>query len=112
MSFDWASDDDDLRASTDLETDERRESSGGPGVVEGVGVEGRELAIASTEEVRRMTPPIRERKDLGVLGLLMAGLAGLTFGLPGAGVEDNEGYQSVGEGAGSVLQARRRSRAF
>jgi hypothetical protein len=58
----------------------RRESSdGAAGVDAGVGVVGREFAIARTDEVRRMTPPMRERKDLG-LGLLIAGIQ-----VPGAG---------------------------
>jgi hypothetical protein len=49
--------------------DDLRESSlGGIGVDEGVGVVGRDMA--STDDVRRMAPPMRARKDLG-LGLLI-----------------------------------------
>jgi hypothetical protein len=73
---DGTSDDVDLRPSMDLDTEERRVSSEGSwGVVDGVGVDGREPDIARMDDVRRMTPPMRDRKDLlgvpGVPGLLI-----------------------------------------
>ncbi|KAF8178223.1 hypothetical protein K438DRAFT_1844781 [Mycena galopus ATCC 62051] len=57
----------------DLESKERRVSSeGSAGVVLGVGDDGREFAIGSTDDVRRIALPIRERKDLVGCGVLMA----------------------------------------